>query len=642
MQPTLATPPRTTSAPAAARPSAAHILLRALGDRRVMAALTLLGLVIYLWHSLQAIDYPVYDEAIYFFRSQRLLAGDLRTAGVADVSSSPLYIVYYALWYLALHTSRLYPAIFVAATMLMGLGCYLLLSRLLHPALAWALALFAVIGAAPVVPQNGLYYTSAGLLWISLALLGKHPLRRGLAAFGVVVSVLLRPEYLGVALLLLALLAIYEWRQVRAQSGATSRLRRAAHIAPCYLPVLLMLLLIGVLAARLPNDAVRVDSAIPWSYNTYLAAERPAGYAGIDSLARPFVLFERDYGPVRPRTLPNILLAMARRPDLTVPYLGYESERLLAAFGSSTLTAWGYLYNGTPWAARLNVWNTWLFGLGVFELILLGWACAFDLKRRGLRASPLRHRDTPALLGIVSLVALVPWLLLINPQQRFWMTYPLVLLGAGWALSVIARWLALSMPRWLPAWPRSRALVAHWAPAASVLLLLVLLPHPWAGTRPQPNAATIAFIRQHVPEHSTIIGEPLFSFTDYLAGDGYPLDSLEATAFQPSPLVQAERYDPHLRYALLAPILPQTTYAAWFADWSRAYPGRNWVLVAQMTQPAVQLYALSDGPSAAVLPPPTTTVIACGNQRPSQGTISHNGSFARLSPVAASCASLVP
>ena len=598
MQTMLATQPANSVPPA--RSSPARVARRVIGDRRVMAALTVLGVVLYLWHAPQAIDYPWYDEANYFFRGQRLLAGDSRAAGINSVGSSPLYIAYYAMWSALLHTSLVYPMIFATAILLMGQGSYLLLSRFLHPALAWALALYVAIGAAPVTPQHGLYYTGTAALWMSLALLGRRPLARGLGAFAVVATVFLRTEYLGVALLLLGLLAIYEWRQIRAHLSTRERRPRAARVAPCYLPAVLVLLLILILTVRAPGDGQHVESVIPQSYNLYLAAVHPNEFDGMDSLAQPFVLFERNYGPVRPRTLPNVLLAMARRPDLTGPYLGYESERLLAAFGSSTFTAWGYTARGPAWVARLSIWNTWFFGLGAIGIALLAIVCAFDLKRRGLRSPLAPRRDIPALLGILSLLALVPWLLLISPQERFWMTYPLMLLAAGWALSTILGWLALRLPQMLPsARCGMLTLVAPWAAIVGTLMLLVLVPHPWASTAPQPHAATIAFLRRYVPRHSTIVGAPLASYTDYLVGDGYPLDALEATGFQPSPLVQAEQYDSHLRYALLTDLFPQSTYAGWFADWQRTYPKRSWTLVAQQAQPALQLFELSPSNSTA-------------------------------------------
>lgn len=591
--------------PRSALSRVAERVVRATGDRRIMAGVTVLALVIYLWHSLQAIDYPWYDEAYYFYRALRLTAGDFATAGVRGMGASPLYIVYYAGWYTLLHTWRLFPLMFATGMLLLGMGCYLLLSRFLHPALAWGLALFTVFAAAPVVPQNGLYYTGAGLLWMSLSLLGKRAISRGLAALCVLATAYMRPDFLGVALLLLALLAVYEWRQIRALPARDVQIRRASRVALWYLPVVCGLLLTLVGALHAADSAQRVDGAIPWSYNAYLSVNDPQVFQGMNSLAQPFTLFEHDFGPVEPQTLPNTLLAMARHPDKTAPYLNWELGRLSGAFSAATFTAWGYQYSTTQqppfWDALVNGNLTRLFWLGVVEFALLAWACRFALKRRGLyERLPLR-RDTPALLGILSLSALVPWLVLINPEQRFWMTYPLVLLPFGIGVTAIAGWLVLRLPAHL------RPLPVRWAPVAGVLLMLLFLPHPWMVNVARPHEATITFIRQHVPQHSTITGAPLLSYTYYLAGEGYQLDALEATSFQPSPLVQVEQYDPHLRYVLLTDLFPRSVYDGWFADWHRAYPTRTWKLVAQQASPWLRLYELQDSSNS---PPGTSSTSA--------------------------------
>lgn len=576
-------------------------VVRAAGDRRVMAGVTVLALVIYLWHALQTIDYPWYDEAYYFYRALALHAGDFTTADVRSMGASPLYIFYYAAWYTLLHTWQIFPLLFATGMLLLGLGSYLLLSRFLHPTLAWVLALFAVFAAAPVVPENGLYYTGAGLLWMSLALLGKRAISRGLAAFCVLATAYMRPEFFGVALVLLALLAVYEWRQIRSLPGRDARIRRASRVTLWYLPALCGLLLTLALALHAADTAERVDSAIPWSYNAYISVNDPQEFQGITSLSQPFALFEHDYGPVQPQTLPDTLLAMARRPDKTAPYLNWELGRLSGAFSAATFTAWGYQYSTTQtpsfWDALVRGNLTRFFWLCVLEFAVLAWACRFTLKRRGLyERLPLRH-DTPALLGILSLSALVPWLVLVNPEQRFWMTYPLVLLPFGIGVTAIIGWIVLRVPAHL------RPIPVRWAPVAFVLLVLVLLPHPWVNSVPRPHYATITFIHQHVPEYSTITGVPLLSYTYYLAGEGYQLDALEATSFEPSPLVQVEQYDPHLRYLLLTDILPQSVYDGWFAAWHHAYPTRTWKLVAQEASPWLRLYELQDTASSS----PTST-----------------------------------
>lgn len=618
---------KTVSLPGGTQPSAGETARNRLrtdgtwlfGNRLFMAGMLALALVIYLWNAPHVIDYPVYDESSYFDRGVHLLAGDWASTHMQDPGSSPLYVVYYALWYALLHTSQLYAWVLPSTYMLLGLGAYLLLSRLLHPTLAWALALFTVLVSAPVVPLNGCYYFGAGLLWISLSLLGKRVALRGLAACGVLAATFVRSEFLIVLLLLLALLAIYEWRRIRALPSEEPHRRARYWLGRRYGPVLLALLgivtvaptqltlvlalvtlLVAYLALRLRTLSqgerrararyglalsylpvalgcltlaylrltvapdYREVSAIPWSYNDYLRSTDPAHFSGINNFAEPFVLFERDFGPVQqPHTVVGVLAAMTHEPGKLLSYLGFEARRLVASFSVSPFET-----------------LSWRFWLGTLAFALAASLCYVLLRRASaLGCLPLRH-NTPALLGVGSLAGLIPWLLFIVPQQRYWMLFPLVLMLFGYIATLLLTWLFRTMR------------VPSWTAALVVVVLMLHIPQPYIAARPQPIATTIAFIRVHVANGSTIVGEPVTTYARFLATEGIHLTALDAGAYQPSALVDAMRADPTLRYALLTDAYSPGVYAQWFADWSRAFPHLRWVLVAQNANPYLRLYRL--------------------------------------------------
>lgn len=74
-----------------------HFLLRVPTDRWLMALVTALTLILYLWNAPQALDLPEYDEAAYFSRGFHLLLGDFRVSDIGNPNSSPLSVLYYAL-----------------------------------------------------------------------------------------------------------------------------------------------------------------------------------------------------------------------------------------------------------------------------------------------------------------------------------------------------------------------------------------------------------------------------------------------------------------------------------------------------------------------------------------------------------------
>lgn len=576
-------------------------------SRSIMAVVTCLSLVAYLWNVNHALDYPEYDEATYFYRGYQLLLGNVHAANIRNINSSPLSAAYYALLYAILHTPLLYPWVLASSLFVMGLGTYLLLSRILHPALSWPLALVAVIGCAPMDPWNGNYYLGAGLLWLSLALLDHRVWRRGLAALGVLVAFYARPEYLVVLLVLLLALAVYEWREWR-RKRVTGR-----SLAVGYAPLALGLVLSAYLLASAPvGDDYRSAVALPWSYNDFYNSQHHDQFHGINSYWNPWVLYEKDFGPVQPRSLTATLQAMTRNPDKMREYLTFDLTRLWAAFGTSAL--YSYQWHSDQWESRLQVditpQDTWQFGLGVLGFTLLAAASHLWLRHtRQLRKVPIQVH-VPALIGIGSLVALLVPLVLINPHQRFFMLFPLVFLLVGYGLTliftaaalcitpVIARMAAIGRARLASATGTQSALLANLLVVLAFVLSLPMTPQPFSTTPPHPIARTLEFLRAHVPQGSVIVGEPIISYGDYLAAEGVQYRTLSAAEYPGSGLVGAYEADPSLRYALLTRLYPQSEYDQWFAQWQATFPQLPWTLVARGHDPDLQLFALpphSDG-----------------------------------------------
>ena len=548
-------------------------------DRLFMAGLTALSLVIYLWNAPHSIDYPQYDEAWYFSRAYHLLHGDRAYATVSDLRTSPLIVVYYALWYALLHTDLLYPWVYASSLALMGIGAYLLFSRLLHPMLSWVLALFAVIAAGPVVTSNGLYYFGTGLLWLSLALLGPRAYQRGLAVLGVLVAAYARPEYLLVAGALVVGLGVYEWRQWRQwrDKGVSWR-----GLALAYAPLACGGLVTAYLLHRTASsDADRVEAALPWSYNDFLRIKHPSEFQGIASYSQPWVNFNHDFAPVpEPHTITSMVLSMTHNSPRMVEYLAYEAQQLWQAIVSSAL--YGYGWTSDEWHTNLQVVPTaldmWLFGASLLLFAAIAIVCYLSLRRRHLLDTLPVRRDVPALIGVASLATLFGPLLLINSFQRFWMLFPVALVPVGYGLTIIATRLRL----------RSSLLLA-------VLVVgLALIPEPYATTPNHPIARTLDFLRTHVPEESTIIGEPMTTFQVYLASEGFHLNVYDTSNIPEPVLVNAFKADPSVSY-LLADNWSylDSTYERWFADWNTAFPRIPWKLVAQEQDPNLKLYKLS-------------------------------------------------
>jgi hypothetical protein len=554
---------------------------RLYAGRAFMAALTAVSIAIYLWNISHSIDFPEYDESDYFFRALHVATGHANMANLSNPGTSPLYVLYYTLWYLILHRSLLYPWVLASSLLMVGMGAYLLLSRFLHPTLSWILALSVLIGTAPIVLGNGLYYFGPGVLWLSLNLLGKHVWQRGLAAFAVLLTVYVRPEYIAVLAILLIGLALYEIQQWRRGQIEWRQL------ATSYAPVVVGLLLTGYLFANASQYGYnRVSDAIPWSYNNFYRVAYPSQFRGAYSFAQPWNIFEKDFGLVPPpQSVPQTILAMMRNPVKLGQYVSFDAAWLVASFGASLLDGGGWT-NQNQGALPINVTaqDTWQFTLAVLTFGLIASGCYLLLRRaRVLGRLPLRS-DGPARLGILSLAGLIPPLLFINPSQRFFMLYPLVLLLIGIGITYIIEYM---IRRW-------RELSRRRSVWISVLIAveLLMLPRPFIGPSERPVMATIDFIRAHVPPGSSIVGQPADSWTNYLQSEGLDVTGYEAAQFQDSVLVNAVNSIPSINYALLNAAFPQSIYQQWFASWNETYPELPWTLDAQDPDSRLQLYSL--------------------------------------------------
>lgn len=555
---------------------------RLYANRWFMGALMIVGLILYLWGANHAIDYPEYDESAYYARAYHLLHGDFSFADISNPGTSPLYVLYYAVWYLALRRPLLYPWVFPSGILLLGIAAYLLLSRLFHPTLAWMLALAAVIAATPVVTANGCYYFGAALLWLGLALLDQRVWMRALGVFVVLLSVFVRPDFLLCLGVLLVLLAWYEWRQWR--RGQSDWRRVALAYAPGLLAIVFTLYLFAAVPAA---ENGRLTSAIPWSYNDYYNNVYPQQFQGLNSYADPWALFTKDFGAVKePHSVGGILLVMAQHPQKSVPYLTYEATRLGAGFVASATLAYSWTF--LPWFHNMdtepNPQHTLWVALALLVLLALSGASFLWLRARGW-LDQIQVR--PTALPIIALIALLPQfapLVLINPHQRYFMIFPLALALLGVGLAAIAAAIAVVLA--------ARPSLSAWSLTGLILVMVALLPHPFLGDVAHPDAASIAFIQKYVPRGATIVGAPLNSFDNYLSTEGYHYNMMEAPLYADSVLVNAAETDPSLRYVLLTRSYPQSTYNQWFADWDVNFPGLRWTLVAQRTNPNLQLFAL--------------------------------------------------
>jgi hypothetical protein len=553
---------------------AIQALAQLCANRAVMAGAMGVTLLLYLWNVHISADLPLYDESTYFSRGVQLLRGNFSAANLGDLSASPLYVLLYAAWFGLLRTYQVYPWVLTMSIVLFGVGAYLLLSRLLHPTLSWALATCAVVASAPVVPANALYYCAAGTLWLGLSLLGKRVYTRGLAAFVVLMTVLMRPEFLAVLVVLLAGMFLYEYREWRRDQVLWGS------IFISYTPALVGLYLaVRGLASVSAGSYDRVASSLPWSYTDYYRVVYPNQFNGITSYTHPWVLFERDFGPMPQHTLGAALLAMLGQPSRFAGYVGFELQRFVASFGTVTLHAAAWRNNGLSTLPIVIDWQTtglFLGGLMLFAGVAL--ACGWSLYASG-RLPQVAEGSTPVLIGVLSLIGLLPSLILVNPHQRFFMVFPLLLLGVGFGLlCIIARVPLLGEQMWL-------------LPVLACALVLVL-PQPFTGPSARPVLRTVAFLRAHLPNGAVVIGEPAESYTNYLDTQGFHVQGMQAAQYTEPVLLSALAQQPTLGYALLTPNYGDGTYQRWFSDWNAAIPEVRWRQVAAQPGLNIRLYAL--------------------------------------------------
>ncbi|HEX8731264.1 MAG TPA: hypothetical protein VF725_04300 [Ktedonobacterales bacterium] len=582
------------------RPEAALAFARELaGNRAFIAGLVIVSLLVYVHNALHTIDYQEFDEATYFHRGYLLAHGDVTGAGISDLGSSPLYIAYYALWYLLIGTSNVYPLVVTSSILLLGVSAYLLFGRIFHPVLSWAFALLVVIWSVPFAPNN-LYIFAPACLWLSLAVLGRRPWQRGLAAALALLATLTRMEYLPVVLILLALLFLYETRLLR------QRAVEWRELATVYAPAVVMLLVgLDMLQAAPTTLQGSLSYAIAWSYTDFYHWAHPAQFDPLYSYANPYALFTKDFGPL-PQQASSLatLAAMTHNMPMMVQYLSFEASRLIAAFGTATLDAPQWRYDHLYTLSVLpNLGDTLGFLAGVAGFAVIVGLCAIALRRRHITVASALKGKTPILYGYISLIGLLPLLALVNPHQRFFMLYPLALLPVGLGLRRIGLALLSFTPR--PATARS---IAQGSVAVALLLtLFVYLPQPFAQEPPSGpmDAITLAFLRQHVPEGATIIGEPADSYADYLIGDGYQVSGIEAGPHAGSDgnviwhILNAQPTLDNV-YILFNHNIPYSGSNPWFTAWKALFPEIPITLVAQRQNPYLALYQLSPHLSARV------------------------------------------
>lgn len=569
---------------------------RVMTHRAFFACLLVCSLLLYVQNAPHTVDYQEFDEAAYFYRAYLLTHGNVIGANIADPGAMPIYIGYYALWYLLLQSSYVYPWVLTSSIVLLGLGAYALLSRIFYPFISWVLALFIVSWSVPFAP-NSLYIFATACLWLSLAVLGRRVWQRGLAAALVLLCVLVRPEFLACALVLILLLALYEAHLVRHHQLEWRAL------ATAYAPLVTLLLFGLYLYLGAPQTFQGGSSyGIAWSYTDFYRWVHPQQFDPLYSYSNPWRLFQKDFGPQPAQhVLTQTLIAMTRNPAMLTQYLSFESTRLIASFGTATLdsTQWSYDHLYTQ-PVLVTQRDTQWFLVGVAGFAAVAAASYLALRRRRATVLADRTAKVPVMLGLLSLAGLAPFMILINPHQRFYMLYPLVLLPVGLGISAIVRALTIYTPAQV--WLQGAALqVARGGTMVAVLLLmLAYLPQPFVHEPPSGlfDAMTLAFLRHYVPQNSMIIGEPADSYADYLSGDGYYVTGVEAGPYEGigdgNVIYHVLQAYPNLDnvYVLFNNNIPYGENNPWFAAWNSLYPALPITLVAQRANPYLALYRL--------------------------------------------------
>lgn len=559
----------------------AYSVERLVSSRGLMGALTCVACILYLWNAPHAIDYPTFDEATYYARAYALLHGNLATAQITDPGTSPVYIFYCAFWLLILHSSLIFPWVSASSLFLIGIGAYLLLSRLLPPFLSFLLACATLVFAAPAVPNNACFYFGTGILWISLSLIGSHILQRGLTVLGTLLATLVRPEFAIVLLALVVCLAVYEWRQWRRGAGSVLEWRM---VATSYGPLVFGLAFVGILVLTMPPLGYdRVAQAVPWSYNDWYAHIGSPLFQGGYSFNHVWIIFEHDFGPVPSHTLSATLLAMLHNPPKLVGYLIFEFGMLVASFYTAFIQSWGYRYasGGTGLFIGITQQDTWQFGLYIaafvaLVLLFIGIArVRGNATARGNAPANGARRDLLTWIVMACLATVVVWLLLVLSYYRFYEVYPVVFLGLGYGITRIAA--VLKPPVVI-------------APLV-IVVVLVGMPHPYAGNPVRPIASSLALVRAYVPSGSGLATVASDTYLNFLQSDNYDLLPVEPSVYAAPILANAWAANPRLDYTLDVGSVSQ--FQSWDAGWSQQFPGTQWDLVASQSSPEMYLYTLS-------------------------------------------------
>lgn len=541
-----------------------------LSNRWLMAGVVLVGTLIYVWNATRVIDYPVYDESFYFFRGWSLYHGNLAQADLFDPNSSPLYIVYYAICFALLHIVDLYPIVLPSCMVVLGLGAYALLMRFFHPALAAIAALVVVTWSAPFAPQ-GLYIFATGCLWLCLAVIGPKIWQRALGLTLVFLAVLLRPDFLQVAVVLAVLLFGYEvWQWRHSHSRPEWRV-----LATMYAPVVLTgAVLLYLFLSVSGATGGRSSFAIPWSYSEYYSVVDPSQFNSQYDLTDVWRLFEKDFGQVpEPRSTTQTMLAMSHNPPAALAYIRFESERLVASFGTAAFQgrSWQAQAQQTQIPINITAQDTTGFAAMVLLYFVVVLGCYVWLRSRGIVVMPSLKRNVPGLLGYISLAGLLPLLILINPYQRFYMLYPLLLLPVGWGLMCLWRVGEVISSRHAHA----ATFVSYGVVPAALLLVLVAMPQPYAHAHSvQLTARTLAFLRENVPSGATVIGEPADSFANFLIAGGDNVQGIQASQYPYSVIVNVLKADPSLQNVevLFNSTFPYSSQSQWITGWQQTYP----------------------------------------------------------------------
>jgi hypothetical protein len=545
---------------------------RLYSSKLFMLLLLIVTIAFFLWNNALVLHYPAYDESGYFFRAVNLVQGNFEIADIFDIKTTPLQVLHYAFWYALLRTSDLYPIIFVTTILLLGLGAYVLLSRILHPAIAWLLSIAIAIAVTPSIPTNVNYYFGPAILWCGLGLLDKNRLySRAAGVFLTFLACYVRPEFILVAGFISVVVFIYEWRQIR--SGLVSR--KAAYLV--YLPVLLILIVTAYLWRPDGQSNYRAMRAFSWSYVDYIRRVEPERFKGAVSWgdAGAWEITEQDFGTSQ--SLPQMILY---NPGRFAQYLQFNLEQYRECLGTG-LIDWRITDNSfalckpSPYLYYFDLGLVIIFGLGLFGYYKLR-------SQGGLNTVPI-VKDPLALIGFASLALLLPTILLLSTWARFYHIFPLILLPVGLLLSYIASYWRLSP------WLISLAIVANFffIPKVSLEVLGSLPLNSVLASKPSRD-----FVRTYVPSGATLLSTTAWTYRNYLYSEGkiiYPIDTVE---FTEKVLIQAHEKYPMLEYFLVTKDNSPGDYQQWFTEWDNQYLHSPWRIIAQDAKNGLELYYL--------------------------------------------------